>query len=115
MKNPFKKILFGDTEITEYSTITIDKEIPETVYLETKNASIDISKNQYVLCLNPVVFGVWFENKDQVEIIAETNALKICFYSSSIKRKKNITKRNKNLFLFTSTTINTCLLIVIIT
>jgi hypothetical protein len=91
MKSIFKKILFGDVEITEYSTITIDDKIRETVYLGTKNASIDISKNHYVLCLSPVVFGVWFENKDQAEIIAKTDDLKICFYSCSIKRKRNIT------------------------
>jgi len=90
MKNPFKKILFGDTEITEYSTITVDKEIPETVYLKTKNAAINISKNHYVLCLNPVVFGVWFENKEHEEIITKTNNLQLSFYNSSVEKKNNI-------------------------
>jgi hypothetical protein len=89
MKKFFKKILFNDTEVTEYSTITIDEEIFETVYLETKNKSINISQNHYVLCLDPVVFGVWFENKIGQNSISESDVLKISFYNLPHKINRN--------------------------
>jgi hypothetical protein len=98
MKNLFKRILFGDTEITEYSTITVDKEVQETVYLETKNVAINISKEHYVLCLDPVVFGIWLKDKEQIKTISESKGPKICFYNSSDKRKKNITAVAKVVF-----------------
>ena len=61
MKSLFRKILFGDTEIKEYSTVTIAGEIKENVFLETGKFTIDISKIHWVLCLEPIVFGVWLK------------------------------------------------------
>jgi hypothetical protein len=63
MKNLFRKIFFGDAVITEYSTITVNGGIKEKVYLQTEKTFTDVSDNQFLLCLEPVVFGVWLENK----------------------------------------------------
>ncbi|HTB53555.1 MAG TPA: hypothetical protein VK718_12365 [Ferruginibacter sp.] len=89
MKKYLKKILVGDATVTEYSTITIDHTIQEAVYLEAHHLSINISANHYVFCLMPMVYGIWIDNKQQLEI-DKHNDLRICFYSSSEKRKKNI-------------------------
>ena len=58
MKSLFRKILFGDTEIREYSTVTIAGEIKEHVFLKSGKFTIDISKTHWVLCLEPIVFGL---------------------------------------------------------
>ena len=42
MKNLFKKILLGDIEIKEYSTVIIKGEIKEKVLLEIGKLIIDI-------------------------------------------------------------------------
>ena len=60
MKKFLRDILFGDIPVTEYSTITVKDGILERVYLEAGAARIDISLTHWLLCLNPVVFGIWF-------------------------------------------------------
>ena len=61
MKTLFRKIFFGDIVIREYSTITVKEEIKEKVYLQTKKFIADISQHQFLLCLEPVVFGIWLD------------------------------------------------------
>jgi hypothetical protein len=61
MKSLVRRILFGNSPITEYSTVTVDGEIKEKVLLKTESENIDISANHYVLCLEPIVFGIWME------------------------------------------------------
>ncbi len=63
MKNLIRKIFFGDTVIREYSTVTIDGEIKEKVYLQRGENYVDISQQQFLLCLEPVVFGIWLDLK----------------------------------------------------
>jgi hypothetical protein len=63
MKEFFRKLIFGDTDIREYSTIRIDDEIKEKVYLQCgAGSTIDVSLCHWVLCLHPVVFGVWLSS-----------------------------------------------------
>lgn len=90
MKSALKKIIVGDVPVTEYSTITMDDDIAETVYLEASQQSINISTNHYVLCLDPVTFGVWFKDKEQAIIVSKSTALKIYFCNDFYKIKKNI-------------------------
>jgi hypothetical protein len=59
MKQLIKKILLPDVPIREYATVTVDKGITERVYLEQDGMRTDISARQWLLCLNPVTFGVW--------------------------------------------------------
>lgn len=61
MKKLLRELLFGDVVISEYSTVTVNKEINEKVYLQAGEIIIDISQYQFLLCLEPVVFGVWLK------------------------------------------------------
>src|SRR5436309_11309375 len=83
MKNIFKKILFGNIAITEYSTITIKGDIKEQVYLRTEKNIINVSRNQWVLCLEPIVFGVWIAKDKKVTIPDEETEFKIYFKDAS--------------------------------
>lgn len=62
MKKLIRRLLFGDVVISEYSTVTVNEEINEKVYLQVGKIIIDVSQCQFLLCLEPVVFGVWIEN-----------------------------------------------------
>jgi hypothetical protein len=67
MKELFRKILFGDAGIKEYATINIDGDIREKVYLRFADGeTVDISRSHYVLCLTPIVFGVWLEKGQKI-------------------------------------------------
>jgi hypothetical protein len=46
MKNLFKKVLIGDIKVEEYSTVTIEGEIKERVFLESRTVNNDVSKIQ---------------------------------------------------------------------
>lgn len=59
MKSLFRNILFGNIEITEYSTITIEGQVKENVFLETGDFIINVSEIHWLLCLEPIVFGIW--------------------------------------------------------
>lgn len=59
MKALIRKILIGQSTISEYSTVTIADGIREKVYLETAGNILDISDNHWILCIEPVIFGVW--------------------------------------------------------
>ena len=79
MKKLLIKILLGDIEVTEYSTITINDEIKERVFLEIADYAIDISKTHWLLCLAPIVFGVWIKKSDHKIRINEKAGCKIYF------------------------------------
>jgi hypothetical protein len=64
MKKFLRDILFGDIPVTEYSTVTVKDGILERVYLETGGARIDISLTHWLLCLSPVVFGIWLPKQE---------------------------------------------------
>jgi hypothetical protein len=61
MKRLFAKIVFGESVIREYSTVRIGETIREKVYLRssTDGPVLDVSCNHWVLCLDPLVFGIW--------------------------------------------------------
>jgi hypothetical protein len=63
MKKFLRNLLFGDTPVREYATVTVEDAIQEKVYLEMGGVLIDISITHWLLCLNPVVFGVWLAEK----------------------------------------------------
>jgi flavin reductase (DIM6/NTAB) family NADH-FMN oxidoreductase RutF len=90
MKNIFRKILFGDSVIKEYSTVTINDVIREKVYLKTGNLLIDISENHWVLCLEPIVIGIWIENKEQLTDLDKKTGYRIYFKDSESNDEKNM-------------------------
>ena len=83
MKNIFRKILFGNTAVKEYSTVKIPYEIREKVFLEIGRTLIDISQSQWLLCLEPVVFGVWLTDKEPITAMDKKKAYKLFFTDPS--------------------------------
>jgi len=61
MKSRIRKMLMGDTVFCEYAKITAPDDIEEKVYLDIAGVLIDISKDHWLLCIEPIVFGVWME------------------------------------------------------
>ena len=80
--------MIGDAVISEYSKITIQGEIKEKVYLETSKKSIDISQNHWLLCIEPVIFGVWIEKDEFKPALMKSREYKIYFNSCDIERTR---------------------------
>ena len=62
MRKLLKKILYRGINITEYTSITLDKDISEKVFLEIAGSKVDVSSGHWALCLEPVIFGIWISN-----------------------------------------------------
>jgi flavin reductase (DIM6/NTAB) family NADH-FMN oxidoreductase RutF len=82
MKKFLRNILFGQIPVKEYATITVEDRIHERVYLETGGIRKDISGTHWLLCLNPVVFGIWFANEDVSISFAEKSGCLLDFMDS---------------------------------
>ncbi|MEP6950891.1 MAG: hypothetical protein ABI863_16515 [Ginsengibacter sp.] len=93
MKSLIRKILLGDTEIKEYSTITIEGQIKESVFLETGNFTIDVSKIHWLLCLEPIVFGIWLNNDGHKIFLGDETKYQL-YFSGSPGNDFKIAKRN---------------------
>lgn len=52
-------MLMGDTVFSEYAKITVPDDIQEKVYLDVAGHRVDVSNNHWLLCIEPIVFGVW--------------------------------------------------------
>ena len=83
MKGFLRKILLGDTDITEYSTITIKGEIKERVFLEADQFIANVSSNHWVLCLEPIVFGIWLEKGNEIAP-GKSDKFRLYFTHSSV-------------------------------
>ncbi len=69
MKKLLNKLLFGQTFFKEFPAVSIDENsITEKVFLEIDGAKSDVSKKHWLLSLEPMVFGVWFD-----EYVPNTN------------------------------------------
>jgi hypothetical protein len=82
MKKFLRNILFGDTPVSEYSTVTVEGGIYERVYLESGGTHINISTTHWLLCLDPVVFGIWFAKKDDIISFDKEPGYKMYFKDS---------------------------------
>jgi hypothetical protein len=60
MKSLIRRIVFGDTPVSEYCTVTVKGDIREKVYFTAGLSSWDVSSMHWLLCLNPIVFGIWW-------------------------------------------------------
>lgn len=91
MKSLIRKILIGDTPVSEYSTITVPGEITERVFLKKGSEQLDISAVQWLLCLKPVVFGIWFLKKNNADLfIKETGTGYKMYFNDNEKRSKTV-------------------------
>lgn len=82
MKKYLRNKLFGEIPVTEYSTVTVKGDIIERVCLEMDGASIDVSVTHWLLCLNPVVFGIWFRNDKNTHSFDEKSFFRMLFKDS---------------------------------
>jgi hypothetical protein len=71
MKNILRKIIFGEEIIREYITVRIEDKIRERVYLQNEagNHTQDVSENHWVLCLEPLVFGIWIGKEETISLV----------------------------------------------
>jgi hypothetical protein len=89
MKKIIRRILLGDIPVSEYSTVTVQGDIIERVYLETGGRRMDISKTHWLLCLNPVVFGIWFAKEEDI-ISLDENASFRMYFRDSIEKADDV-------------------------
>jgi hypothetical protein len=77
-------MLFGTATIREYSTVTADGGIRESVFLQRGRHAIespdqyatdplfvtvlDVSHCHFLLCLDPIVFGIWLEKEKAIRL-----------------------------------------------
>ena len=118
MKALIRKILVGDVPIREYATIALPDEIQEQVYLEINGHSLEVTKNQWVFCLEPLVFGLWIEDETIKNSLLNKKKCRLVFYDSSIFKsktaiadlelKESIVEQNGVLFLFALKTSRVC-------
>lgn len=84
MKKFIRDKLFGDVPVTEYCKVTVDGEIQERVFLNTGNKGFDVSATHWLLCLDPVVFGIWFERKHEIISFNRSVEYSMHFMDSSV-------------------------------
>jgi hypothetical protein len=82
MKKYLRNLLFGDIPVSEYSTITVKEGILERVYLEAGSRRIDISETHWLLCLDPVVFGIWFAKEENIQSLELLPSYRMYFNDS---------------------------------
>jgi hypothetical protein len=76
-------MLIGDTGIREYATVTIPGNIQEKVFLEVNGQHINVSKQHWLLCIEPVVFGIWIEKEAHKAAIHNATTCKLYFYGDN--------------------------------
>ena len=87
MKKLLRKILFGDIPVSEYCTVTVGGEIKEKVFLVTGSISLDISAIHWLLCLNPIVFGIWIRDSTETRSLEKNNTCEIHFTDGAAVRE----------------------------
>jgi len=93
MKDILRRILFPNTTIKEYVSVTINGSIQEKVYLKTEEFFIDISETHYLLCLEPMVFGIWQNKEEDVVEFREKSEFRMHF-TDSVCDNSNLEKKS---------------------
>src|SRR5699024_951515 len=83
MKALFRKWLMGNNSFSAYARISVPTGIREKVYLVQNGQAIDVSGNHWLLCIEPIVYGIWIgkeewfnykdNNKYQLQLILPDN------------------------------------------
>ena len=63
MKTFIRKWLLGDTVFSAYVNVTFPDHPQQKVWLRAGKEIIDISGAHWLLCIEPIVFGVWISNQ----------------------------------------------------
>jgi hypothetical protein len=89
MKALLRKILTNGLPIREYATLSIDGKIQEKVFLKTTSPKyIEISRSQFVLCLHPLVVGLWVDDPSVLDELQKEKTASLVFTSGSQDKKK---------------------------
>ncbi len=68
MKSLVRKWLMGDTVFSEYSKITAGDDLTQKVWLKAEDGIIEVSPNHWLLCIEPIMYGVWLEKKAWIHL-----------------------------------------------
>lgn len=83
MKRAVNKLLFGSVDIKEFICIgSREEDIKEKVYLKAEYLFLDISERQWLLCLEPMIFGVWITDQYQRSILKQSQFYKLLITTS---------------------------------
>lgn len=63
MKSLVRKWLMGNTVFSEYSKITSRDDLQQRVWLSVRETITEISSNHWLLCIEPLIFGIWLQKK----------------------------------------------------
>jgi len=88
MKAFLKRLLVGDNEVREYPPIRIPGDIPEKVYLEMAGTMTHVSQNHWLLCIEPVIFGIWIK-QDEREVSYERQEQYHLYFFDSADNARN--------------------------
>jgi hypothetical protein len=111
MMRAINRLLFGDTQIREYATVTVKETIREKVYLKINETEYEVSQNQWLLCLDPSVFGVWLSNQNNIKHLQ--NAQYSMFFTTLSNTGKETTVSALNFDFFNSINDDTGLLLLL--
>lgn len=79
MKSFIRRLLVGNHIIREYATVTIPDGIQEKVYLEVNGPLINVSHQHWLLCIEPVIFGIWIENPAHKAALHQATTCRLYF------------------------------------
>lgn len=84
MKRLIRKWLMGDTVFSEYTKITTADDLKQHVWLTTATHTCDVSERHWLLCIHPMVFGVWVHNSQTRKDLEEQNDATLYFGGTSM-------------------------------
>ena len=67
MKSLVRKWLMGETVFSEYVKITAGDHPVQKVWLHIDSQVTDVSTTHWLLCIEPIMYGVWIEKKEFIE------------------------------------------------
>lgn len=92
----------GDTVFSEYSKITAEDDLMQKVWLRLDGNFMDVSSNHWLLCIEPIIFGIWLgEEHNHVNYQTKTE-WGLYFGGSPGKKQINSPETELKLVLFES-------------
>jgi hypothetical protein len=73
------KMLSGESVIREFSTVGLNDNVREKVYLQAGPHTLDVSGNQWLLGLDPRILGVWITEKEEKAQLEAATGYKMYF------------------------------------
>jgi hypothetical protein len=83
MKKYLRNFLFGKLPVSEYSTVTTDQPVFEKVFFDSGENVLDVSVRHWLLCLDPIVFGVWFEKDNGISYSKDESVYTLRFMNGA--------------------------------